>query len=215
MREQTAKKPRKKAGTKLKVAKKVPELLSPSELEEQINGKFGDPAKKTLWLYYFLDETSSLTFFNPVESAIAAGFDASSRPVYRQIGESLKLEFDEQLKEYLRKHQLSEISVMGKMTELLHARIKKVFSHNGLITDTIELPDTDTQVKVLKLILDYMQYTDAPNNNKLRIDIKYDSDQSEQELKKMDKKEKAAWVNMEIEKAKGRIKQLESQKVRS
>lgn len=195
------------------VAKKSLEKLPP-ELEEQVSGKFGDPAKKTLWLYYFLDDTSPVTFFNPIESAISAGFDAASRKAYRQIGEFLKIEFDEELKDYLKKHQLSEVSVMGKLVELMHAKATKIFSHNGLVTEKVELPDTDTQVKVLKLILDYMKYTDTLDSNKLSIAINYDTDQSSQALDAMDEKEREAWLDMEIEKAKGRIEQLESQKVR-
>lgn len=185
------------------------------ELEDQLTGTFGSPAKKTLWLYFFTDKDSLLTFFNPTESAISAGFDAKGKLEYRQIGERLKIEFDSELREYLKKCHLSDVSVMGKLVELMNAKKKKIFSHNGLITDQVEMPDTDVQIKVLKLILDHVSDIDPSKSSPFQVKLDYiaPTDNTEPPAE-LDIVEQSKWFDMEIERKAGILKELEDKKKR-
>ena len=107
--------------------------------------------KRDAWLKAFLDEGNPKTFLNRTESAVAAGYNASSRQSFHCIGSENYRILKTQIEGWLDQVGLSEIAICLKIIKLMNAKKIKFITHQGVILDQVEVEALGIQLQAVKL----------------------------------------------------------------
>lgn len=107
--------------------------------------------KHAVWFGYYLDRNSG-TFLDGFRSAKKAGYNGNDN-VLRAIASQNAKKYQEKIAQWLKEEGYTEVALKCKLLSLMEAKETKFFSHEGKITDQVEVEALETQRRSLDMAM--------------------------------------------------------------
>ena len=107
--------------------------------------------KHAVWFGYYLDRNGG-AFLDGFRSAKKAGYNGNDN-VLRAIASQNAKKYREQISKWLQEEGYTEVALKSKLLSLMEAKETKFFSHEGKISDQVEVEALETQRRSLDMAM--------------------------------------------------------------